>query len=105
MFDMFNMETYEATFEVYLEDKVINRQTVQAPKEFLVAQYAQTMHQITNDKRPMKLKMIVPQTIWDEFENKQKVLNNSTTFSNNPMVAWEESVQENKQDEKKGEEQ
>lgn len=105
MFDMFNMETYEATFEVYLEDKVINRQTIQAPKEILIAQYAQTMQQIMNDKRPMKLKMIVPQTIWDEFENKQKVLNNSTTFSNNPMVAWEESMQENKQDKKKGEEQ
>lgn len=92
------MEAYEATFEVYLEDRIINKQTMQAPKEILMMQYAQTMQQIMNDKRPMKLKMIVPQIIWDDFENKQKVLNNSTTFSNNPMVAWEESKQDNKQE-------
>ena len=93
MFDMFDIETYEATFEVYLEDKIIKKQTVQAPAEFLMAQYAQTMQQIGNDKRPMKFKMIVPQVIWDEFEGRQKVLNNSSTFSNNAMVAWEESKQ------------
>lgn len=93
MFDMFDIETYEATFEVYLEDKIIKKQTVQAPAEFLVAQYAQIMQQIGNDKRPMKFKMTVPQVIWDEFEGRQKVLNNSSTFSNNAMVAWEESKQ------------
>lgn len=94
MFNMFNMETYEATFEVYLEDKLVTQQTIQAPQEILIAQYAQTMQQIGNDKRPMKFKMIVPQVIWDEFENRQKVLNNSSTFSNNAMIAWEESRQE-----------
>ena len=96
MFDMF--ETYEVTFEVYLEDKIINKQTTQAPKEFLMAQFAQTMKQIAQDRRPMKLKMIVPQIIWDNFENRQKVLDNSVTFSNNPMVAWEENKEENKQE-------
>lgn len=96
MFDM--LEMYEGTFEVYLEDRVVSQQTIQAPKEILMAQYAQTMQQIMNDKRPMKLKMIVPQVIWDDFENKQKVLNNSTTFSNNPMVAWEERKQNNEQE-------
>lgn len=99
MFNMFDVETYEATFEVYLEDKIIKKQTVQAPAEILIAQYVQTMQQIANDKRPMKIKMIVPQVIWDNFENRQKVLNNSTTFSNNPMVAWEENIQKDKQGE------
>lgn len=99
MFDMFDIETYEATFEVYLEDKIIKKQTIRAPAEFLMAQYAQTMQQIGNDKRPMKFKMIVPQVIWDEFEGRQKVLNNSSTFSNNAMVAWEESNHDNKQGE------
>ena len=102
MFNMFDVETYEATFEIYLEDKVIKKQTIQAPKEVLIMQYIQTMQQIANDKRPMKVKMIVPQVIWDNFENRQKVLNNSTTFSNNPMVAWEESNQENIQNEEEG---
>lgn len=99
MIDMFDMlEMYEATFEVYLEDRIINQQRMQAPKEILMAQYAQIMQQIMYDKRPMKLKMIVPQVIWDDFENKQKTLYNDATFSNNPMVAWEESRQNNNQE-------
>ena len=39
----------------------------------------------------MQIKMIVPQIIWDNFENKQKVLNNEIEFSNNAMIAWEEN--------------
>lgn len=99
MFDM--LEMYEATFEVYLEDQIIYNQKQQAPKEILMAQFAQLLEQVAYDKRPMKLKMIVPQVIWDNFENKQKTLYNDTTFSNNAMVAWEESRQENKQGEEK----
>ena len=37
--DMFEM--FEATFEVYLEDRLINRQTLQAPKEMLMVQFVQ----------------------------------------------------------------
>jgi hypothetical protein len=39
----------------------------------------------------MRIKMIVPMTIWDNFENKEKVLDNYVMFSNNAMVSWEES--------------
>lgn len=99
MFDM--LEMYEATIEVYLEDKIIHHQRQQAPKEILMAQFAQLLEQVAYDKRPMKLKMIVPQVIYDNFEGKQKTLYNDTTFSNNAMVAWEESRQENKQGEEK----
>ena len=36
----FNMfETYEVTFEIYIEDKLINKQTMQAPKEILMANF------------------------------------------------------------------
>ena len=94
MFEGFEM--YEATIEVYLEDKIIHNQRLQAPKEILMAQFAQLLQQIVQDKRPMKLKMVVPQIIWDNFENQQKTLYNDTTFSNNAMVAWEESKQTNK---------
>ena len=92
------LEMYEATFEVYLEDRIIHSQRQQAPKEMLMAQFVQLFQQVMNDKRPMKLKMVVPQVIWDNFENEQKTLYNDTTFSNNAMVAWEESKQNNKQE-------
>jgi hypothetical protein len=36
------LEMYEVTFEVYIEDKLTNRQTMQAPKEILISNFMQT---------------------------------------------------------------
>lgn len=87
MGDMF--ETYEVTFEVYIEDKLTNRQQIQAPKEALIMNFLQTAKQIQADRRPIKLKMIRPEIIWDKIEQRQKVLNNEIALSNNAMVSWE----------------
>lgn len=87
--DMFEM--YEATFEVYLENKLINRQSIQAPKEMLMMQFVQLHNQIAKEKRAMKITMVVPQVIWDNFENKEKILNNEILFKNNAMIAFEEN--------------
>lgn len=84
-------ETYDVTFEVYIEDKLINKQTMQAPKQILIANFVQTAKQIKNDQRAIKLKMIVPNVIWDEFEQKQKILNNEVELGNDAMVIWEEN--------------
>lgn len=88
-FDMF--ETYEVTFEVYIENELVNKQTMQSPKEILMANFLQTAQQIKNDQRPIKIKMISPDIIWDKFENKQKVLNNEIAVSNDAMIIWEEN--------------
>lgn len=85
--DMF--EPHEVVFEIYLEDKLVNKQTMQAPKEMLIANFMQVVQQIGNDQRPMKIKMIKPETILDKFENKQKILNNEVMFSNNAMISFE----------------
>ena len=82
-------EPYEVIFEVYIEDKLTNKQQMQAPKEMLIANFVQTAKQIQSDKRPIKIKMIRPEVIWDKFEQKQKVLNNEIELSNNAMVSWE----------------
>lgn len=93
MFRVFNdmFETYEVVFEIYIEDKMANRQTMQAPKEIIMANFLQTVEQIKNDNRPIKIKMIRQDIIYDNFENKEKSLNNEVCFSNNAMVAWEEN--------------
>ena len=83
-------ETYEVTFEIYIEDKLAKKQILQAPKEMLMINFMQMAEQIKNDNRPIKIKMIRPEVIWDNFENKQKVLNNEVSVSNNAMVSWEE---------------
>ena len=85
------LEMHNVIFEVYIEDKLTNRQQMQAPKEMLIANFLQTAKQIQNDQRPIKIKMIKPDSIWDSFEQKQKVLNNEIELSNNAMVAWEEN--------------
>lgn len=85
------LDIQEVIFEVYIEDKLTNRQQMQAPKEMLIANFLQTAKQIKNDKRPIKIKMIRPEFIWDNFEQAQKVLNNEIELSNNAMVVWQEN--------------
>lgn len=84
-------ETYDVVFEVYIEDKLTNRQQMQAPKEMLIANFLQTAKQIQADRRPIKIKMIRPEEIWDKFEQRRRTLNYEIALSNNAMVAWEES--------------
>lgn len=90
MFGFDTFDIYKVAFEIYIKDKLVQKQMLQAPKEILMAQFLQTAQQIRNDSRPMKIKMIVPDIIWDNFENKQKVLNNEVSASNDAMVSWEE---------------
>lgn len=85
-----SFETHEVTFEIYIGDKLANQQVMQAPKEMIMINFIQTAEQIGNDQRPMKIKMIVPNVIWDNFENKENILNNEVSFSNNAMVSFEE---------------
>lgn len=84
-------ETHQATFELYLEDTLINKQTMQAPKEMLMLNFVQLYEQTKTDTRPIKVKMIVPMTIWDDYENKQKVLDNTVEFLNNAMLSYQEN--------------
>ena len=87
------LEMHEVIFEVYIEDKLTNRQQMQAPKEMLIANFLQTAKQIKNDRRPIKIKMIRPEVIWDNFEQKQKILNNEIELSNSAMTIWEDAKQ------------
>lgn len=81
----------EVVFEVYIEDKLTNRQQMKAPKDIVITNFLQTAKQIKNDKRPIKIKMIRPTVIWDEFDKEERILNNEIELSNNAMVAWEEA--------------
>lgn len=87
-------ETYEVTFEVYIEDKLVKKQMMSAPQEMIVINFMQMAEEIKNDNRPIKIKVIRPDIIWDNFENKQRTLNNEVSASNHAMVVWEENRQE-----------
>lgn len=83
-------ETYEVSFETYLEDKMVNKQTMQAPKQIIMANFVQLMNQVKNDKRPIKIRLTRQETILDDFK-REKVLEHEVAFSNNAMVSWEEN--------------
>ena len=92
------LEIFNATFEIYIEDKLVKRQVLQAPKEMLIANFLQTAKQIRSDQRPMKIRMVNQYVIWDNFENKEKVLDNEISASNEAMIIWEENREANKHD-------
>lgn len=92
-FDLnFDIETVD--FEIYIGNALAQRQRMQAPKEMLMANFLQTMQQIGNDKRPMKIKMVRQVIVEDKIENKDKALNCDVTFSNNAMIAFEGDKEE-----------
>ena len=77
----------EMTYEIYIGDQLVNRETIQAPFMIHKSQYLNLIQQVANDTRPMKFKIIKQEQIWDSFEQKTKILNNYIEFSNNAMVA------------------
>lgn len=85
------LEMHDVIIEVYIEDKLTNRQELKAPKNMLIANFAKTAKQMKYDKRPIKLKMIRQEIIWDNIEQRHKTLNNEIELKNDAMVAWEES--------------
>lgn len=88
------LEMHDVIFEVYIEDKLTNRQQMQAPKEMLITNFIETAKQMKYDTRPIKLKMIKPEIIWDSIEQKQKALYNEIAISNDAMIAYEENKKE-----------
>ena len=94
-FNGFNIgDSYEVIFEVYIENKLVKKQTMEAPKDILMMNFIQTMEQVGYDKRPMKIKMIRPDTIWDNYRGIEKPLDHEVSFSNNAMLVWEENKKE-----------
>lgn len=86
MFDI-----YEVLFEIKFRDEGLQRQTMVAPKDMLILQFLNLAKQIRNDPRPIQIRMIRQEIIWDQFEQKQKILNYEIVLSNN---AWTASKKE-----------
>lgn len=91
---MFNInmnmfEMYEVIVETYIEDNLVGRQQMQAPKKILMMSFIQNAQKLGNDTRPIKMVMIRQEQFWDNFEQKEKIFNHEVVFSNNARVAWE----------------
>lgn len=78
-------ETYQVIIETYLGIQCIQRQSLNSPEQILKMQFIGLVQQIVQENRPMRVKMIVPEVIWDEIEKEQKVLKNYVEFRNRFM--------------------
>ena len=67
-------EIFDVTLEIEVKGEGIQRQTMRAPKEIIMANFLQLAKQIKNDPRSIRLKMSRPVIIWDPFEQKQSVI-------------------------------
>lgn len=84
-FDFDFNETYPVIIETYLGTQCIQRQSLNAPEQFLKMQFIGLAQQIAQENRPMRVKMIVPDVIWDDIDKKQKLLENYVEFRNKLM--------------------
>ena len=83
------MDIYEVLFEIKVRDEEFQRQTMLAPKDVVILRFLQLAKQIQNDPRPIQIRMIRQEIIWDQIEQKQKVLNNEIVLSNNVWTSSE----------------
>lgn len=75
------------TYEIYVDQQMINRQTMNAPMMMHKAQYLDLIKQMSGDSRAMKFKMIgLQDVIWDQFEQKQKKIEQCIVYKNMPYL-------------------
>ena len=78
-------EIYQVIIETYIGNQCVQRQSLNATEEVLKMQFMGLTQQIAQENIPMRVKMIVPEVIWDEINKEQKVLNNYVEFRNKLM--------------------
>ena len=76
------MQTFDVMFTVYLGEQPIRRWQMVAPQEFIIMKFLQTVQQIASQSQPMKVVVAKNEVIWDQFEQKQKVIPCTMEFQN-----------------------
>lgn len=76
------MQTFDVIFAVYLGEQPIRRWQMVAPQEFIIMKFLQTVQQIASQNQPMKVVVSRDEVIWDQFEQKQKIIPCTMEFQN-----------------------
>ena len=79
------MEVFECTFDIEVEDR-IQHQTVQAPRVALEQQFLGLVQQAAKSNKPTKVKMSRQVPIYDNFDKKWIMRENSMAFANNAYI-------------------
>jgi hypothetical protein len=81
-FDSIFGDVFEAKLEIYLGDKLIQSNTIQAPSIVVQQQYYGYLHQIINEPQPMSVKLSVRKDVYDGNNNYVRTLWNSVESYN-----------------------
>ena len=81
----FQIEIYDVVFEI-TQGENINRQSVQAPREILEANFVQIANEIAHINTPTKVKMMRITYVEDTYNKRWIPRENSVTFANNTYV-------------------
>lgn len=76
------MQTFDVMFTVYLGEQPIRQWQMVAPQEFIIMKFLQTVQQIASQNQPMKVVVSRDEVIWDQFEQKQKIIPCTMEFQN-----------------------
>ena len=69
-----DMNIEQVIYEIWLGNELIHREQVRAPEDMLTMMFLNYVQQMAGRSEPMHLRMSGQEVIWDEFEQRQKVL-------------------------------
>lgn len=75
-------QLFDVTFTIYVGNQPIQKMQMRSIRPFLEAQFMSIVQQIASQKQPMKVVMSREEVIWDQFEQKHKVLPYTVEFQN-----------------------
>jgi len=78
---MFGVDVFECWLEIE-QDGRMSRQRMVAPRFVIEQQFMALVQQAASVASPVRIKMLRWDTVWDEFEQRQKQIENSIEFTN-----------------------
>lgn len=86
MFANFNFdslfESFDAKIDIYIGDKLVQSDNLQAPSMVIQQNYLQLLQQIIDNPQPMSVKLSVAKDIYDDNDNYVRTLWNSVESYN-----------------------
>jgi len=75
-------ESFDAKLEIYLGDKLVQSNNIQAPSMIIQQNYLGLLQQILQEPSPMSVKLLVAKDIYDDNDNYVRTLWNSVESYN-----------------------
>lgn len=76
--NVMNEDIFDVTFSIYSDNQIIQQWRMQAPRPFIEIKFIQTVQQIASQSVIVSREEV----IWDQFEQKHKVLPVTMEFQN-----------------------